>query len=45
MEERPIQSVEDFVVYQKAVKLFEEFLEEDPPIFKKRLEGRTLAGN
>lgn len=34
MERKPIKSVEDFEVYQKAVKLFEDFLEEDLSILK-----------
>jgi hypothetical protein len=45
MEEGPIKSVEDFEVYQKAVKLFESFLEEDLPVLQKSFIGRTLAGN
>ncbi len=42
---RQIKSIEDFVVYQKAVKLFERFLEEDLSILQKSFAGRTLAGN
>jgi len=34
MERKLIKSVEDFVVYQKAVKLFEDFLEEDLPYLR-----------
>ncbi|MFA5271203.1 MAG: four helix bundle protein [Candidatus Omnitrophota bacterium] len=45
MERKPIKSVEDFEVYQKAVKLFENFLEEDLPILQQTFAGRTLAGN
>ncbi len=45
MERKPIKSVEDFEVYQKAVKLFEDFLEEDLPILKESFTGRTLARN
>ena len=45
MERKPIKSVEDFEVYQKAVKLFEDFLEEDLPMLKQSFTGRTLAGN
>ncbi len=45
MEKKPIKSVEDFDVYQKAVKLFEDFLELDLPILQKRFAGRVLAGN
>lgn len=40
-----IKSVEDFEVYQKAVKLFEDFLEEDLPWLQKSFTGRTMAGN
>ena len=40
-----IKSVEDFEVYKKAVRLFEQFLEEDLPILQKDFAGRTLAGN
>jgi hypothetical protein len=35
MERKSIKSVEDFEVYQKAVKVFEDFLEEDLPILEK----------
>jgi len=45
MERKPIKSVEDFEVYQKAVKLFDDFLEEDLPILKGSFAGRTLSGN
>jgi len=45
MERKPIKSIEDFEVYQKSVKLFEDFLDEDFPILKQSFEGRTLAGN
>jgi four helix bundle protein len=45
MERKSIKSVEDFDVYQKAVKVFEDFLEEDLPILEKTFAGRTLAGN
>ena len=45
MEKKSIKSIEDFNVYQKAVKLFENFLEEDLQILQKTLIGRTLAGN
>jgi len=45
MNRKPIKSVEDFVVYQKAMKLFEDFLEQDLPILQKSFAGRTLAGN
>jgi four helix bundle protein len=45
MEGGSIKSVEDFHVYQKAVTLFEHFLEDDLPVFTKSFAGRTLAGN
>lgn len=43
--EKSIKSVEDFVVYQKSKKLFDDFLEEDLPILQKSFAGKTLAGN
>ena len=43
--ESKIKCVEDFLVYQKAVKLFEGFLDEDLSILEKSFVGRTLAGN
>ena len=45
MESKKIKSVEDFEVYQKAVRLFEDFLEKDLPILRKDFAGRTLASN
>ncbi len=45
MVRRPIRNIEDFDVYQKAVKLFENFLEEDLLILKRSFAGRILAGN
>ena len=45
MEKQKIRNVEDFKVYQKAVKLFDIFLEEDLPKLQKTFVGRTLAGN
>lgn len=45
MERKPIKSVEDFEVYQKAVKLFDDFMELDLPMLKESFVGRTLAGN
>jgi four helix bundle protein len=44
MAGKPIKSVEDFDVYQKAVKVFELFLEEDLPILQRTFAGRLLAG-
>lgn len=40
-----IKSIHDFVVYQKAVLLFDDFLNEDLPILMKSLAGRELAKN
>ncbi|MBA7531163.1 hypothetical protein ES705_23374 [subsurface metagenome] len=45
MNRKPIKSVEDFEVYQKAVNLFEEFLEQDLPILRRSFVGKTLARN
>lgn len=45
MEKKGIKSVEDFLVYQKAVRLFEEFIETDLPLLEKCFTGRTLARN
>lgn len=45
MEKKKIKSIEDFKVYQKAVNLFEDFLEKDLPILKRNFTGKTLAGN
>jgi four helix bundle protein len=45
MERKSIKSVEDFEVYQKAVKVFDDFLEQDLPMLEKSFAGRTLAGN
>lgn len=42
-EKKKIKSVEDFRVYQKAMKLFEDFMEEDLPILTKTYTGRELA--
>ncbi len=44
-QEKKIKSIEDFKVYQKAVKLFDEFMDTDLPILKESFAGRTLAGN
>ena len=45
MKKIPIKSVEDFKVYQKAVRLFTDFLEKDLPLLRNSFAGRTLAGN
>jgi four helix bundle protein len=44
METKQIKSVEDFVVYQKSVKLFDHFIEEDLPVLHRTFAGRTPAG-
>jgi four helix bundle protein len=43
MEYKKIRGVEDFIVYQKAMKLFEDFIEEDLPVLHRTLAGRALA--
>lgn len=43
MKDRKIRKVEDFIVYQKAMKLFYDFIEEDLPVLQKNLAGRELA--
>ena len=45
MGKEPIKNIEDFEVYQKAVQLFDDFLEQDLPILKKTFAGGTLMGN
>ncbi len=45
MKNTTIKSIEDFKVYQKAVKLFDNFIEEDLPILQQSFAGKTLAGN
>ena len=45
MNRKPIKSVEDFEVYQRAVRLFDDFLEKDLPVLRETFEGRVLAGN
>lgn len=44
-KEKKIRSVEDFIVYQKAIKLFDDFVENDLPILKKDFVGVSLAKN
>ncbi len=45
MQKKRIERVDDFVVYQKASKLFEEFMEEDLPLLSKHFAGRELTKN
>ncbi len=42
---RQIKSIEDFVVYQKAVQLFDNFVQEDLPVLLKSFLSRALAKN
>jgi hypothetical protein len=44
MEKKSIKSVEDFEVYQKAVKVFDDFLEEDLPMLEKLLQEEHWWG-
>lgn len=43
MEKKKIQKIEDFQVYQKAMKLFDDFIENDLDILKNHFGGRELA--
>ena len=43
MKDRKIRKVEDFIVYQKAMELSCNFIEEDLPVLQKTLAGRELA--
>jgi len=45
MEKKKIKKVEDFEVYQKALKLFQDFTESDLPILRKNLIGKALFWN
>ncbi len=45
MQKKKVEKVADFVVYQKALKLFEDFMEEDLPLLSKHFAGRELAKN
>ncbi|MFH1093854.1 MAG: four helix bundle protein [Candidatus Omnitrophota bacterium] len=45
MENKKIKSVEDFVVYQKAIKLFDDFIEKDLPLLRRNFAGESLAKN
>jgi len=38
-----VEKVEDFIVYQKAMKLFEDFIESDLNLLEKHFAGRELA--
>ena len=38
-----IKDISDFIVYQKAMKLFKDFINEDLPILERRFAGRELA--
>jgi four helix bundle protein len=43
IEKKKIQKIEDFMVYQKAMELFDNFINEDLEILKKHFGGRELA--
>lgn len=43
MKEKKIRRIEDFIVYQKAMESFYNFIEEDLPVLQKTLAGRELA--
>ena len=43
MEKKKIQKIEDFQVYQKAMKLFDDFVEKDLDILKWQFGGRELS--
>ena len=43
MKLKKIKKIDDFIVYQKAMKLYADFIEEDLPILRKTLVGRELA--
>ncbi len=43
MRYKKIKDINDFIVYQKAMQLFEDFIEEDLPILRKTSIGRELA--
>jgi four helix bundle protein len=44
-EQKRLQKVEDFIVYQKAMKLFDDFIEKDLPTLRKDYLGRELSKN
>lgn len=43
MKGKKIRKIEDFIVYQKAMELFHDFIEEDLPVLQRTLAGRELA--
>ncbi len=43
--DKKIKCVEDFFVYPKSVKLFDDFMNEDLAILEKTFAGRVLANN
>ncbi len=43
MEKRKIEKIEDFLVYQKAMKLFDNFIDEDLGILGGNFAGKELA--
>ena len=42
---KKITCIEDFEVYQKSLRIFEIFIEEDLPLLNRSFVGKTLAGN
>lgn len=42
-EKKKIQRIEDFIVYQKALKLFDDFVNEDLSLLEKHFAARELA--
>lgn len=44
-DKRKVNRVEDFIVYQKAMRLFDDFIEEDLPILSKNFAGKELVRN
>ncbi len=43
MKPEKIRNINDFIVYQKAMKLFEDFMMQDLPILERKFAGRELA--
>lgn len=42
-EKKSIKRIEDFIVYQKALQVFDEFMEDDRPLLSRDYVGRELA--
>ncbi len=43
MKSEKIRDINDFIVYQKAMKLFEDFMIQDLPILERKFAGKELA--